>query len=176
MPICIGMNARQFPGNWRPAAVEIAFASGAGFASLQFQGEERGLDETRLGAPPEEVGRALAAVGIEAVMEIVVRVDAAGRTASGLTPLAVLERNLPAIVALPCTRVHWHLVPRTPLDDAACVALETALLPQFAAGVERAAVHGFRFGFEHNEPALGLCTTPARCAAILDAVPGLGFV
>lgn len=39
-----------------------------------------------------------------------------------------------------------------------------------------ATAHGFRFGFEHNEPRICLCATPERCAAILDAVPGLGFV
>jgi len=44
------------------------------------------------------------------------------------------------------------------------------------AGVAHANAHGFRFGFEHNEPRGGLYATPERCAALLDAVPGLGFV
>lgn len=174
--IRIGMNARQFPGNWRPATGEIAFARGAGFASIQFQGQEPGLTIERLGEPFAVVADALAAAEMEAVMEIIVRVDANGHTASGLTPLAVLELNLSAIDALPCTRVHWHLVPHAPADDATLHALEQRLIPQFAAGLEYAARHGFRFGFEHNEPRIGLCATPERCAAILDAVPGFGFV
>ncbi len=166
-PIRIGMNARQFPGNWRPASVEIAFARSTGFVALQFQGQEPGLTPERLGESFAVVAGALAASDIEAVMEIIVRVDAPGRTASGLTPLAALERNLPAIDALPCTCVHWHLVP---------LALERDLVPQFAAGVAHARAHGFHFAFEHNEPRIGLCAMPERCAALLDAVPGLGFV
>ncbi|MDQ6833949.1 MAG: hypothetical protein M3008_11170 [Chloroflexota bacterium] len=39
----IGMNARQFPENWRPASVEIAFARDTGFVALEFQGQEPGL-------------------------------------------------------------------------------------------------------------------------------------
>jgi len=172
----IGMNVRQFPGNWRPASEEIAFARAAGFRALQFQGQEPGLTPERLGESFAAVADALAGAGIEAVMEIIVRVDAAGRTASGLTPLDLLERNLPAIIALPCTRVHWHLVPLAPEDDATLRALERSLVPQFAAAVAHGERHGFRFGFEHNEPRIGLCATPERCAALLDAVPGLGFV
>ncbi len=172
----IGMNARQFPGNWRPASEEIAFARRAGFVALQFQGQEPGLDVQRLGEPFAVAAAALAAARIEAVMEIIVRIDAAGRTASGLTPLDVLELNLPAIEALPCTRVHWHLVPLAPAADATLLALERSLVPQLAAGVALAEAHGFRLGIEHNEPRIGLCATPERCAALLDAVPGLGFV
>lgn len=174
--IRIGMNARQFPGNWRPASAEITFARSVGFVALQFQGPEPGLTPERLGEPFAVVAAALAAARIEAVMEMVVRVDAAGRTASGLSPLDVLERNLPAIAALPCTCAHWHLVPLAPEEDATLHALEDDLQPQFAAAVAHATRHGFRFGFEHNEPRVGLCATPERCAAILDAVPGLGFV
>lgn len=172
----IGMNARQFPGNWRPASEEIVFAQAAGFRAVQFQGHESGLTAERLGEPFAVVADALAVAGIEAVMEIIVRVDAAGRTASGLTPLDVLALNRPAITALPCTCVHWHLVPLMPEDDATLHALEQALVPQFAAAVVHAEAHGFRFGFEHNEPRIGLCATPEQCAAMLDAVPDLGFV
>jgi L-ribulose-5-phosphate 3-epimerase len=172
----IGMNARQFPTNWRRATEEIAFARRAGFAAIQFQGQEPGLDTERLGGSFAVVAAALASAQIAAVMEIVVRIDAAGRTASGLTPLDVLETNLPAIDALPCTRVHWHLVPLAPEDDATLLALERSLVPQLIAGVALAAAHGFRLGIEHNEPRIVLCATPERCAALLDAVPGLGFV
>jgi L-ribulose-5-phosphate 3-epimerase len=170
------MNARQFPGNWRPASEEIAFAREAGFAALQFQGQEPGLTPERLGESYSVVADALAAAKIAAVMEIIVRIDATGRTASGLTPLDVLELNLPAIDALPCTRVHWHLVPLAREDDATLYALEHHLVPRFAAAVAHATARGFRFAFEHNEPRIALCATPERCAALLDAVPGLGFV
>ena len=172
----IGMNARQFPTNWRPVSEEIAFARRVGFVALQFQGQEPGLDAKRLGEPFDAVAAALAAAQIAAVMEIVVRIDAAGHTASGLTPLDVLELNLPAIDALPCICVHWHLVPLAPEEDATLRALEQRLVSQLAAGVALATAHGFRLGIEHNEPRIGLCATPTRCAALLDAVPGLGFV
>jgi hypothetical protein len=39
----IGMNARQFPSNWRPALDEVVFAQASGFACLQFHGQEQGL-------------------------------------------------------------------------------------------------------------------------------------
>ncbi len=172
----LGMNARQFPGNWRPAVAEIAFARGAGFGALQFHGQEPGLDPERLGEPLAVVADALAVAGIEAVIEIIVRVDATGRTASGLTPLDVLALNLPAIDALPCTCVHWHLVPLAPEENATLHTLERSLIPQFRAAVACAETHGFRFAIEHNEPRIGLWATPERIAALLDAVPGLGFV
>jgi L-ribulose-5-phosphate 3-epimerase len=174
--IRIGMNARQFPGNWRPATEEIAFARAAGFVALQFQGQEPGLDAERIGAPFAVIADAHAGAVMEAVMENIVGVDAAGRTGSGLTPLDLLERNLPAIDALPCTYVHWHLVPRAPEDDATFRALEQRLVPQFIAGVPVAKAHGFRLGIEHNEPRIGLCATPGQIATLLDATPDLGFV
>src|SRR4051812_27973217 len=85
--IRIGMNARLFPGNWRPLTEEIAFAQEAGFVALQVPGPDRGLGEERLGGSLSTVRDVLTAAGIEAVMEIMVRVDASGRTASGMTPL-----------------------------------------------------------------------------------------
>ena len=50
------------------------------------------------------------------------------------------------------------------------------MLSQFTTGVQLATRQGFRFGFEHNEPAIPLFATPERCALMLDAVPDLGFV
>ena len=88
----------------------------------------------------------------------------------------VLRANLPAIAALGCTHVHWHLVPREEGSAADWPALERTLAPQFAAGVALGAAHGFRCGIEHNEPAIPLFPTPARCAAALEATPGLGLV
>jgi sugar phosphate isomerase/epimerase len=87
-----------------------------------------------------------------------------------------LQANLPAITALGCRCVHWHLVPITEASEEVWEALEQALVPQLAAGVALGAAHGCRFGIEHNEPAIPLFHTPERCTAALAAVPGLGFV
>jgi L-ribulose-5-phosphate 3-epimerase len=173
--ILFGLNYRDFPQTWRPAREEIAFAHAYGFASMQFHGRERGLSDAELGASVAVVGADLTA-GIVPVMEIIVRVDEAGRTAGGHTPLEVLQANLPAITALGCRCVHWHLVPRIEASEKAWQELEQALVPQLAAGVALGAARGFRFGIEHNEPAIPLFPTPERCAAALTAVPDLSFV
>lgn len=175
-PIQVGMNARLFPSNWRPARDEIAFAAANNFDYIQFPGQHDGLDAARLGNELVEVGRLLKAADVGTVMEIVVLVDPAGRTATGVTPLDVLRANLPAIDALRCERVHLHLAPRERAPEAEYEALERQLVPQFAAGLELGNTHGFRFGFEHNEPNIRLFPTPERCAALLEAVPGLGLV
>ena len=49
------------------------FFKRAGFKSIQFPGEEDGLSPERLGYPLAEVGAMMHDVGLEAVMEIVVR-------------------------------------------------------------------------------------------------------
>ena len=48
-PILIGLNYRDFPGNWRPAHQEIAFARAHDFGSIQFHGRETGLSDSDLG-------------------------------------------------------------------------------------------------------------------------------
>ena len=174
--ILFGLNYRDFPDTWRPAHEEIAFARAHGFAAMLFHGREQGLGEEHLGGLGTDVGADLRAAGIVPVMEIIVRVDGAGRTAEGYTPLEVLQANLPAITAIGCRCVHWHLVPSTEDDEAVWQALEGVLTSQLAAGVALGAAHGFRFGIEHNEPGIPLFPTPARCAAALAAVPGLGLV
>lgn len=175
-PILIGLNYRDFPSNWRPAREEIAFARAQRFASMQFHGRETGLTSAQLGDTATIVGALLREAGVVPVMEIMVRVDAAGRTAGGLTPVEVLRANLPAIDGLGCTRVHWHLVPTVEATDATWEALERAIVPQLAEGVTLGEAYGFRFGIEHNEPEIRIFPTPERCAAALVAVPGLGFV
>ena len=72
-PIAIGINARLFPINWRPATEEIAFAQRLGCACIQIHGRERGIDATYLGASPQAIGEILARHTMHAVMEIVVR-------------------------------------------------------------------------------------------------------
>ena len=174
--ILIGLNYRDFPSNWRPAREENAFARAAGFASMQFHGRDAGLTDGQLGEPAGAMGVLLREAGVTPVMEIMIRVAPAGRTADGLTPVEVLRANLPAIGRLGCIRVHWHPVPGVEAADDAWVALERAIVPQLAEGVALGEAHGFRFGIEHNEPVIPLFSTPERCAAALAAVPGLGFV
>ncbi len=172
----IGMNARLFPANWRPARAEIEFAHAHHFAAIQLPGPEQGLDAERLGDPIPLVAAALQQAKLTTVMEMVVRIEEQGQTAAGASPLDVLQANLPAITGLPCRFVHWHLVPIHEMTEHAARAVERRLIPQFMAAVALAHAHNFHFAFEHNEPSLGLCGTPAACADLLMAVPGLQFV
>ncbi|MEM8531341.1 MAG: TIM barrel protein [Chloroflexota bacterium] len=173
--IPIGFNVRLFPNLWRPAREDIAFAGANGFGSMQFPTLNRGLDAKALGDPIEIVAEALHQANIVAVMEIVVRVDETGLTTSGLTPTDVLEANLPAITTFPCACVHWHLV-SAKNDKTFVRSLETQLIPQFAAAVDLAQKHNFRFGFEHNALPPSFFADPEQCLKVLEAVPGLGFV
>jgi hypothetical protein len=170
------MNARLFPSNWRPAQQEIGFARRAGFRTIQFHGQEHGVSSQYLGEAPERVGASLVAAVVTPVMEIVVRVDADGLSPAGQTPLAVLNANLPAIQALECACVHWHLAPVRHLTTAELRGLERAMLPQLAEATVLGERYGFRFGFEHNEPDIPLFATPEVCAATLAEVPSLWFV
>ncbi len=171
----VGMNGRFFPGNWRPARQEIAFAQAAGFQTIQFAVRDEELRKEKLGDTFATVAALLAEARLTAVMEILVRIDEQGRTPNGLTPLSILEASLPAITALPCKMVHWHLAASRPLDTTAA-EVEELLYPQLNAGVALARQAGFLLGLEHNEPDLLLFGTPAQCAAALAAAPGLHFV
>lgn len=173
--IQLGMNGRFFAGNWRPATEEITFAAEAGFAWLQFNDRGEGVTPGTLGAPFAAVANALTRSSVGAVLEILPLVDATGLTVDGHTPLAMLEANLPAITALPCACVHWHLALAAP-DRTDAVALVEQSLPQFAAAVEYARSYGFHFGVEHNAAGDALLSEPGDLTALLDAVPGLGFV
>lgn len=176
MSLSIGMNGRFFPGNWRAALTEIAFARRGGFQVLQFRGHPEGLSAAQLGDPLGAVAEALSASGVGATMELLIRVTGAGETPEGLSPLEVLEANLPAIRELPCTHVHWHLVPAERLTDAQARDLEARLVPQFGRAADVALDKGFRFGVEHNEPALKLFAPPSSCARLLEQVHGLGLL
>lgn len=174
--IAIGLNGRFFPANWRPALQEIEFAESHGFRCIQFPGHQNGLKEADLGAAFPVVAKALRIADLTVVMEIVVKIDTSGLTAEGLTPLHVLKANLPAIVALRCTHVHWHLVPSVEMTEVETSALERSLLPQFDVAAALGVQQGFKFGFEHNEPELRLFGSPVSCSRVLDAVPDLHFV
>jgi L-ribulose-5-phosphate 3-epimerase len=165
-PIEIGMNGRFFPNNWRPALQEIVFAAESGFRCIQFQGKENGLSEADLDAAYRDVAYEMHMEHITPVMEIVVRVDASGLTPLGKTPLDVLRANLPAIRALSCTCVHWHLVPLEFMSEEDNARLEQSFRPQFAEGVALGRQYGFKFGFEHNDPELMLFGSPESCAKI----------
>jgi L-ribulose-5-phosphate 3-epimerase len=174
--IRIGMNARLFPNNWRPLRHEIAFAREHGFECLQLPGPEHGLDAERLGDWIATVGALLREAEVGAVMEMVVRVGPDGRTAEGATALDVLRANLPAITALGCNPVHWHIVPATPMSALELASVEETLTPQLTAAVAIAAEHSIRFGLEHNEPGIPLFAKIERCVTTLEQVPGLGLV
>ncbi len=172
----IGFAGRFFPDTWRPAPEEIAFASRAGFAALQFQGAPGGLTGEALGAELATIGAQLQARGLVAVMELLLRVDARGRLADGRRPRDALAANLPAITALGCRCVHLHAILADPADSVRLDTVEEALLPELAAGVALGVANGFRFGVEHNAPASGPFATPTTARAALDAVPDLWLV
>ncbi|MDZ4720381.1 MAG: sugar phosphate isomerase/epimerase [Roseiflexaceae bacterium] len=174
--VLVGMNARLFPINWRPARQEIDFAAKTGFDSIQFNGREQGIDAAYLGDELDLVGAALRSAGIAPVMEIVVRLTADGRTQMGRTPLDVLHANLPAIEAFGCVCVHWHLAPATRMTNSELRRVEREVIPQLEQAVAIATAGGFRFGLEHNEPDIPLFAEPGVCAITLAEVPGLGFV
>lgn len=175
-PIQLGMNARLFPTNWRPARDEIVFAARSGFQSIQFNGREYGLDTSYLGADPTIIGQALHIAKLLPVMEIVVRLDTEGRTSTGMTAMDVLRNNLSAIQALGCRFVHWHLVPAKRMSGTELRALERAGRAWLFEAVEFAAQAGFQFGFEPNEPDIPLFASPKLCADLIDDIPGLGLV
>lgn len=174
--IQIGLNGRFFPSNWRPAHTEIDFAAAHQFRCIQFRGPEMGLSQTDLGDGLPVVAELLNEANLTATMELLIQVDEQGFTAQGQTPLQILKANLPAIIILPCRYVHWHLMIMDDIPAEASHRLEQKLIPQFKAAVNLAQTYGFTFGFEHNEPELGLFGTPNRCQAMLNAVPDLHFV
>lgn len=170
--ISIGMNLRVFPNNWRPALQEIDFAKACGFTAIQVSTRDTPVTEAMLGAPLDVIGHALVEARLEPTMEIMLHLDKPSPT-----PLAVLEANLPAIIAMGCTCVHVHPIALSIIDQPETLRrLEQALVPSLAEAVKIAAQHGFKFGFEHNEAGHPIFHTPEVCRATLDAVPGLHFV
>jgi sugar phosphate isomerase/epimerase len=172
----VGMNARLFPSNWRPVADEIRFAAEAGFDLLQLPGPVAGLGVQRLGAPPVIVGALLRDVGLGAVMEMAFRLDADGRTTTGGTILGAVRANLAPLAALGATAVHIHPIPPRPDDPSDVRRMEDLIEAALPACVEAAADVGVSLSLEHNEPRLALFSDPRRCAAVLEAVAGLGLV
>lgn len=174
--IQIGINARLFPGNWRPVREEIQFCANNHFKAIQLPGKEEGLNASHLGDEIPVVQQALAEAGITAVMEILIRVDERGYSEAGHTPLEILVANLPAIVGLKCSCVHIHFVPQAYLTPAQLTTLEINVFASLETAAGLGKEWGFRFGIEHNERAIGLFSTPAACARILNTLPQLAFV
>ncbi len=171
--IRIGHNIRISDDNWRPTLEEIRFAKRAGFAGVQFPDRKTGLLEEILGASFAEVREALepdhlGTVQLETALETVDVIEQ-----NGLTPLKMLERNLPAIQGLGIQLVHWHLITREP--ESEIPRLEDWLETELATGVQIARDHGFKIAFEHNDKN-PLFSSPQACANMLERVPGLGFV
>jgi L-ribulose-5-phosphate 3-epimerase len=166
--IRIGHNIRISDHNWKPTLEEIRFAKRAGFAGVQFPDRKAGLFEEILGASFAEVREALEESQLETALETVDVIEQ-----NGLTPLKMLERNLPAIQGLGIKLVHWHLITREP--ESEIPRLEDWLETELAAGVQIARDEGFKIAFEHNDKN-PLFSSPQACANMLERVPGLGFV
>lgn len=172
----IGFAARLFPNYWRPLRQEIAFAEQNGFDCFQVRGQLNGLSEEQLGDDYASLAKALNDAKIFATMEIVVLLDAEGHSQIGTRPLDVLKANLPAIENLACSHVHLHMAPQHAAPEGTWLELEERLLDELAACNQLAHERGFRFAFEHNEPAIRLFPDAERSTAVLKHLPELGFV
>jgi len=148
-------------GNWRPPAQELAFASQAGFDTVQIRSDRHALED-ELGVDAAELGRLFDEHGLEPVLELLVRYDEDGAAAT-----RALEATLPDLQTVGVLRVHVHPVGH--IDPAAL----TADLAGTAAAAEEA---GLLFGVEHNAPGHRLLTRLGEVEALLDAVPRLWLV
>ena len=163
----VGMLGRFFGrltgGNWRPPENELRFAAGAGFDTLQIRSDRAGELEDELGIDAVTLGGLFDEVGLEPVLEMLVRHDGERGTLAG-----ALRANLAAIDAIGVLRVHIH--PVGPADAA------PFLRDDFVEAVDVAESAGLILGCEHNAPGHRLLVEPGDVEALLDAVPGLGFV
>jgi sugar phosphate isomerase/epimerase len=150
-------------GNWRPPAQELAFASSAGFDTVQIRSDRPGEIGDELGVDPNELGALFDDHGLEPVLEMLVRHEGEPGTFA-----RALEANLPAIEAIGFLRVHIH--PVGPSEAAPHLA------PDLADALAVADDAGLIFGVEHNAPGHRLLVDPAEIESLLEAVPGLGLV
>jgi sugar phosphate isomerase/epimerase len=163
----VGMLGRFFGrltgGNWRPPEQELRFAAAAGFDTLQIRSDRAGALDDELGIRPAELGALFDDIGLEPVLEMLVRHDGERGTLA-----RALRANLAAIEAIGVLRVHVH-----PVGPSEAAPL---LRADFAEAVEVAEAAGLILGCEHNAPGHRLLVEPDDVEALLDAVPGLGFV
>jgi sugar phosphate isomerase/epimerase len=150
-------------GNWRPPAEELAFAATAGFDTVQIRSDRPGEIEDELGVDPETLGALFDDGGLEPVLEMLVRHDGEPGTIA-----RALQANLTAIESIGFLRVHVH--PVGPSEAAPFLAAD------FAEALAVAQEAGLIFAFEHNAPGHRLLVEPDHVEALLEAVPGLGFV
>jgi sugar phosphate isomerase/epimerase len=102
-------------------------------------------------------------LGLEPVLEMLVRHEGEPGTIA-----RALRANLDAIDAIGVLRVHIH--PVGPTDAA------PLLRDDFAEALDVAESAGLILGVEHNAPGHRLLVEPDEVEALLDALPGLGFV
>jgi L-ribulose-5-phosphate 3-epimerase len=150
-------------GNWRPPAEELAFASTAGFDTVQIRSDRPGELGDELGVDRETLGALFDDNGLEPVLEMLVRHDGEPGTIA-----RALRANLPAIESIGFLRVHVH--PVGPSEAAPLLAAD------FAEALLVAEDAGLVFAFEHNAPGHRLLVEPDDVEALLEAVPGLGLV
>jgi L-ribulose-5-phosphate 3-epimerase len=150
-------------GNWRPPADELRFAASAGFDTVQIRSDRAGELEDALGVDAQTLGDVFADVGLEPVLEMLVRHEGEPNTFA-----RALQANLAAIEAIGVLRVHIH--PVGPRDAA-------RLLPaELADALAVAEDAGLILAVEHNAPGHRLLVEPDEVEALLEDVPGLGFV
>jgi L-ribulose-5-phosphate 3-epimerase len=163
----VGMLGRFFGrltgGNWRPPSQELAFAAAAGFDTVQIRSDRPGEIEDELGIDPETLGALFDDGGLEPVLEMLVRHEGEPGTIA-----RALRANLQAIEAIGFLRVHVH--PVGPSEAAPLLAAD------FAEALTVAEDAGLLFAVEHNAPGHRLLVEPDDVEALLEAVPGLGFV
>ena len=163
----VGMLGRFFGrltgGNWRPPEQELRFASAAGFDTLQIRSDRAGEIEDELGIDAATLGVLFDDLGLEPVLEMLVRHDGGRGTFA-----RALRANLEAIEAIGVLRVHVH--PVGPSESAPMLRYD------FAEALEVAETAGLILGVEHNAPGHRLLVEPDDVEALLDAVPGLGLV
>ena len=150
-------------GNWRPPSQELAFAAAAGFDTVQIRSDRPGEIEDELGVDPETLGALFDDGGLEPVLEMLVRHEGEPGTIA-----RALRANLQAIEAIGVLRVHVH--PVGPSEAAPLLAAD------FAEALTVAEDAGLLFAVEHNAPGHRLLVEPDDVEALLEAVPGLGFV
>jgi L-ribulose-5-phosphate 3-epimerase len=150
-------------GNWRPPADELAFASAAGFDTVQIRSDRPGEIDDELGVDRETLGALFDDNGLEPVLEMLVRHDGEPGTIA-----RALRANLPAIESIGFLRVHVH--PVGPSQSAPQLASD------FAEALVVAEEAGLVFAFEHNAPGHRLLVDVDDVERLIEAVPGLGFV
>jgi len=154
---------RHTGGNWRPPAQELAFAAQSGFDTVQIRSDRPGELEDELGIAAQELGALYDELGVEPVLELLVRHECERGTFA-----RALRASLPAIEAAGFLRVHVH--PVGPAEAAPFLRDDLAEALALAGEAE------LIFGVEHNAPGHRLLVDPAEIEALLEAVPGLGFV